>query len=348
MADISTMEPITAYGDPVDEGDGVRQWGRKASLIVGDEEALDLSELSFSFDIRRNDAKSPNTATIKVMNASRETASMVQREFTRVVVQAGYQGNYGVIFHGNVVRAKWGRSGDTETVLDITAADGDKAYNFAVINATVPKGSTQGDKVQLLCSAMNPYGVKQGYVPDLGGKTSIRGAVMAGMARDYLQDVCGSSNTLWSIQDGKVVVVPDTAYVPGSVPVVSHETGLIGMPEQTEKGIKARMLLNPSIRVGGLIHLDNSRIAEYGFQAKTGAKAGGGQDAAAEADRSEQRRISSDGYYYVMEVAHRGSTRDNDWYTDVLCIATDATLYPGDRGRASADGGGGKPADVVK
>ena len=49
-----------------------------------------------------------------------------------------------------------------------------------------------------------------------------------------------------------------------------------------------------------------------------------------------------------MEVAHRGSTRDNDWYTDVLCIATDATLYPGDLGRASADGGGGKPADVVK
>lgn len=117
MADISTMEPITAYGDPVDEGDGVRQWGRKASLIVGDEEALDLSELSFSFDIRRNDAKSPNTATIKVMNASRETASMVQREFTRVVVQAGYQGNYGVIFHGNVVRAKWGRSGDRKSVV---------------------------------------------------------------------------------------------------------------------------------------------------------------------------------------------------------------------------------------
>ena len=155
MAGTTTMEPIAVYGDPVDDDKGVRQWGRKVSLIVGDEEALDLSALSFSFAIKRNDAKTPNTATIKVMNASRETASMVQREFTRVVLQAGYEGNYGVIFHGNVVRARWGGSGDTETVLEITAADGDKAYNFAVVNATVPKGSTRADKVRLLCSAMN-------------------------------------------------------------------------------------------------------------------------------------------------------------------------------------------------
>lgn len=342
MAENSTMEPITVYGDPVDD-EGVRQWGRKVSLIVGDEEALDLSALSFSFAIKRNDAKSPNSATIKVMNASRETASLVQREFTRVVLQAGYQGNYGVIFHGNVVRAKWGRSGDTDMVLEITAADGDKAYNFAVINATLSKGSTRGGKVQLLCSAMNPYGVKQGYVPDLGGKGSIRGSVMSGMVRDYLQDVCSSANTLWSIQDGKVVVVPETAYVPGSVPVVSHDTGLVGMPEQTEKGIKLRMLLNPSIRVGGLIHLDNSRIREYGYEAK-----GGGEDGAKAIDYSEQRRISGDGYYYVMETEHLGNTRDNDWYTDVLCLATDATLYPGDLGRAGMDGDAAKSANVVK
>lgn len=320
----------------------MRQWRRKVSLIVGDEEALDLSALSFSFAIKRNDAKSPNTATIKVMNASRETASMVQREFTRVVLQAGYEGNYGVIFHGNVVRAKWGGSGDTETVLDITAADGDKAYNFAVINATLRKGSSRADKVRLLCSAMNPYGVRQGYVPDLGGKTAIRGAVMSGMVRNYMQDVCGSANTLWSIQDGKVVVVPETAYVPGSVPVVSHDTGLVGMPEQTEKGIKLSMLLNPSIRVGGLINLDNSRIAEYGFEDRTRSKD------AAKTDRSEPARISSDGYYYVMEVAHRGHTRDNDWYTDVLCLATDATLFPGDLGRAGTQGDAAKPASVVK
>ncbi|CAB3918920.1 phage protein [Achromobacter sp. CF-sbj1-Ac2-l] len=342
MADTTTMEPIVVYGDPVDDDEGVRQWGRKVSLIVGDEEALDLSALSFSFGIKRNDAKSPNTATIKVMNASRETASLAQREFTRVVLQAGYEGNYGVIFHGNVVRAKWGGSGDTETVLEITAADGDKAYNFAVVNATVPKGSDRADKVRLLCSAMNPYGVRQGYVPDLGGKKSIRGAVMSGMVRDYLQDVCGSANTLWSIQDGKVVVVPETAYVPGSVPVLSHDSGLVGMPEQTEKGIKLRMLLNPSIRVGGLVNLDNSRIAEYGFQARSEGKG------ANEIDRSEQRRISGDGYYYVMEVEHRGNTRGDEWYTEVLCLATDATLFPGDLGRAGAEGDAAQPAAVVK
>ena len=106
------------------------------------------------------------------------------------------------------------------------------------------------------------------------------------------------------------------------------------------------MLLNPSIRVGGLIHLDNSRIAEYGFQAAAGAKRDGGK-AEAEVDRSEQRKISSDGYYYVMVVEHRGNTRGGDWYTDVLCVATDATLYPRSR-QAGPGGGDGKAANVVK
>ncbi|WP_249205271.1 hypothetical protein [Achromobacter sp. Marseille-Q0513] len=348
MADIPMMEPVTTYGDPVADEAGVRQWGRKVSLIVGGEEALDLSELSFSFEIKRNDASSPNAATIKVMNASAETASMVQKEFTRVVLQAGYEGNYGVIFHGNLVRAKWGKSGGVDTVLNLTAADGDQAYNFAVVNTTLPKGATKADKLRLLCSAMNPYGVKQGYAPELDGKASIRGTVMSGMARSYMNDVCGSANALWSIQDGKVNVVPETAYMPGSVPVISHETGLVGMPEQAENGIKLRMLLNPSIRVGGLIHLDNSRIAEYGFQAKSNAKRDGGKKAEAEVDRSEQRKISSDGYYYVMVVEHRGNTRGGDWYTDVLCVATDATLYPGDLGQAGPGGGDGKAANVVK
>ena len=117
---------------------GVRQWGR-VSLDRGRRRGAGPVELSFSFEIKRNDASSPNTATIKVMNASAETASMVQKEFTRVVLQAGYEGNYGVIFHGNLVRAKWGKSGGVDTVLNLTAADGDQAYNFAVVNTTCPR-----------------------------------------------------------------------------------------------------------------------------------------------------------------------------------------------------------------
>ena len=93
-----------------------------------------------------------------------------------------------------------------------------------------------------------PLWVKQGYAPELDGKASIRGTVMSGMARSYMNDVCGSANAL-GIQDGKVNVVPETAYMPGSVPVISHETGLVGMP--AGRTASSCMLLNPSIRVGG-------------------------------------------------------------------------------------------------
>ena len=49
-----------------------------------------------------------------------------------------------------------------------------------------------------------------------------------------------------------------------------------------------------------------------------------------------------------MEVEHRGNTRGDEWYTEVLCLATDATLFPGDLGRAGAEGDAAQPAAVVK
>ena len=155
---------------------------------------------------------------------------------------------------------------------------------------------------------------------------------MSGMARSYMNDVCGSANALWSIQDGKVNVVPETAYMPGSVPVISHETGLVGMPEQAENGNQAAHAAqsqHPRRRADPPGQQPHRRIRLPG----AGAKRDGGKKAEAEVDRSEQRKISSDGYYYVMVVEHRGNTRGGDWYTDVLCVATDATLYPGDLGR---------------
>ena len=34
------------------------------------------------------------------------------------------------------------------------------------------------------------------------------------------------------------------------------------------------------------------------------------------------------GYYYVMVANHSGDTRGQPWYTDLTCLAVDATLIP--------------------
>ncbi|GAA0807687.1 phage protein [Cupriavidus gilardii] len=300
-----------------------RQFGRKVSLIIGQDsgEAVDLSELRFRFDVRRGDLQTPNSARIRVYNVSKQTAQRIEREFTRLVLQAGYPGNYGIIFDGTVKQVRRGRESQTDTYLDITAADGDSAYNFAVVNTTLAAGSTAADHVAAACTAMNPYGVSQGYLPELPRNPLPRGKVMFGMAREFMRWTARTCQTVWSIQDGKVVMVPETSYMPGEIPVITSETGMVGLPEQTQNGITIKMLLNPSVKIGRLIQIDNASVQRYEYSLNVGQQA---QNERIE----EQAKLQDDGYYYVMIAEHHGDTRGNEYYTDVICLAADVTVLP--------------------
>lgn len=297
------------------------QFGRKVSLIIGQDSgsALDLSNLRIVFRVKRGDLQTPNSAHIRVYNVSDNTAQRAEsKEFTRVVLQAGYEGSYGIIFDGSIVQPRRGRENPTDTFLDLTAADGDMAYNFAVVNTTLAAGSVPEDHVKVCTAAMAPFGVTDGYRPALGGNPLPRGKVLFGMARDYLATVAQSTQTLWSIQDGALQMVPETSYVPGSIPVINANTGMIGMPEQTQNGIRVRMLLNPSIKIGRLIRLDNSSIQRYEYSLSSDQQA-------ANRGTALQNKINGDGFYYVMTSEIWGDTRGNDWYTEVICLAVDAT-----------------------
>lgn len=295
------------------------QYGRKVSLIVGNDDALDLSDLRFTFRIQRGDIETPNSARIRVYNVSPTTSQRIQKEFTRVVLQAGYEGNYGIIFDGTIIQVRRGRESQTDTYLDITAADGDSAYNFAVVNTTLAAGSTLTDQVNAACTAMNPYGVTQGYMPQLPTNSLPRGKVMYGMARDIMRGVSRTAQTVWSIQDGKAVMVPETSYMPGAVPEITSATGMVGLPEQTANGIKVKMLLNPSVKICSLLHINNASVQQYERGLRVGQQQTNEKTAL-------ENKLDSDGYYYVMLAEHWGDTRGNDWYTEVVCLATDATV----------------------
>ncbi len=315
------------------------QFGRKASLIIGQDsgDALDLSELRFRFDVRRGDLQTPNSARVRVYNVSADTARRAQKEFSRLVLQAGYLGNFGIIFDGTIKQVRRGRENQTDTYLDITAADGDSAYNFAVVNTTLGAGSTAADHVAAACTAMNPYGVTQGYLPELPTNPLPRGKVMFGMARDFMRWTARTCQTVWSIQDGKAIMVPETSYMPGEIPVLTAETGMVGLPEQTQNGITIKMLLNPSVRIGRLINIDNASVQRYEYSLNVGQQA---QNQRIE----EQAKLQDDGYYYVMLAGHYGDTRGNDFYTEVICLAADVTVLPD----SFKDKAAVPPANVIK
>lgn len=297
------------------------QYKRKASLLlVDDDEVLDLSNLRFRFQVKSMDVESPNNAAIRVYNLSRDTLVKIRGEFSRVILQAGYDNNFGVIFDGTIKQYRIGREGTTDTYLDILAADGDLAYNLALVNKTLAAGSSSGDRIAAATDAMRSKGVVgvQNQLQTTGGILP-RGKVLFGLARAKLRDEVQTLGASWSIQQGVVTIIPKTGYLPNEVVVLSGQTGLIGRPEQTVDGIKARCLINPNIFVGARVQIDNKAINQLVQSNPNNAPVPYNQWTGVQLVAN----TTTDGIYRVFVIEYDGDTRGQQWYADLVLLAVD-------------------------
>lgn len=303
------------------------QYLRTCSLIVADNatNGLDLSQLRIKFSVKRSDTPTPNTADIRVYNVELQTALRIRKEFTRVILQAGYEGNYGVIFSGNIKQVLLARESATDTYIDIIAGDGDRAYNYAMVNKSLAAGSTLSDQINTVADSMSEKGVTLGYVADQGQTKLPRGKVLFGNGRNYLRNAALTSNSAWSIQNEKIIFVANKGYLPGTQVDINSTTGMIGAPQQTNDGVNVKTLLNPNIQISGRIKLDNSTIIQQKLSLE--------QIAAAKGDTKLingliPRNLNANGSYYVLAMEHQGDTRGLEWYTNLVCLNIDVSTNP--------------------
>jgi hypothetical protein len=291
------------------------QFGRVCSLIVGDPtgEGLDLSALRIRFAILNGDVQTPKTLNAWVYNLAPETARRVQKEFTQVVLQAGYEeAGAGVIFSGQVKQVRIGRENATDTFIHIIAADGDVAYNQAKLSRTLAAGWTPSDIRKACLDAMRPFGVTAGQMADLPDIKSPRGVPLFGMARNELKKLADTYGMTWSIVQGRLQMLPVEGTLGGVAIELTSDSGLVGMPQQTLDGIMVKCLINPRIKPGTQIRLNNTSIQEAAISTQT-------------AYQDKRPGFDDDGYYKVWAVATNGDTRGQDWHMDLVCSSLDIT-----------------------
>lgn len=293
------------------------QFGRSVSLVVaGQGHGIDLSELHFRFSVRASDQESPNTAEIRVYNAKSETVNQVISEFTTVLFQVGYGGQLATLFQGTIKQFKKGKESNTDTFLDILAADGDELYNFGFINTNVAAGSTYKQRFDSICTALGaPQDPNaQGYMGATGGVLP-RGKVLFGLGRTYLRDLAKGVGCRWSIQNGAITMIPLNGYLPGTPIDIDGTSGMIGIPEATDQGVEVTVLLNPLIIVGQAVTINASDITQTTIR-EQGYPNYGAIDYVASVQPGK-------GTYRVMVAEHEGDTRENNWYTRLTCLAID-------------------------
>lgn len=302
-----------------------QQYIRKISLLVGSDsgDGLDLSDLHISFSVWSATTQTLRHARIRIYNASNYTVQKIQDEFTRVVLQAGYDGNFGLVFSGTVAQYSRGRDNATDTFLDIIAQDADQAYNYAVMNATMAKGWTYDDYYKSILDSLVPYGISAGYKPDFPKTVFPRGKPFFGMTRDYLRDFSAATGTKWYIENGMIHVIPVNGYLPDEVVLLRPDTGMIGIPTQTLDGIVVSCLLNSNIVTGCRVEIDSSVINQTntltGLNPDNKTPNSGGPKTT-NVDDYNIPALSKDGVYVVYSLTHAGDTRGNTWETKMVCF----------------------------
>ena len=299
-----------------------QQWMRKYQVIVG---SLDCSALRCKFKIEKSVNETPNFAQIVLYNLAASTVAQIKAG-DKLIFSAGYEnGNFGMIFTGEVVQPFITREGGVDILLNLICQDGDVFLNSAFTCKTLEKGSTIKDVVDT-CATLPQKKISDKIT---AGESYIRGKVLFGQSANYLKGVAQATDTQFFVSDEEISIVGAEDYENGLAVDLNADTGLVGDPNQTDDGVQAKCLLNPSIKLNTLVHIDASAIAA---KALTNAE-------------SKLSSFSANGVYRVVKIIYEGDTDGDPWYCTFDAITQDGaspagTSSPSSGGGSGTDGGG--------
>jgi len=286
---------------PGSESFGDVLYGRRYRVIVSSldgTKALDVSELRCTFSCVKNIMQA-NYSEVVIYNLSPEHENAIIQDGYRVVIEAGYEGQqYGQIFDGNILQVLREKENGTDYKLTLVAIDSDMFLNYGASYFSITRGENARSVIDHLANKATIPAELGNISQGLTDSRLTRGKVFFGLTKDYLRQLAQSQNATFYMEDGKINIIKADDLPGDEAFDLTPETGLVGVPAQQDYGATVKMLLNPKIKIGTFIHVDNSLIRNQQFQQ--------GQPV---------YLLDQDGLYRAIKITHTGDTRGNDWYT---------------------------------
>lgn len=262
-----------------------------------------------------------------------------------VTVEAGYDDpGSGLIFKGTIWQPIWERENETDFKLTLHCFV--RLYEEQNTYVTLPAlGSAQNPISQAAAvrKVADAVGLNVAYLdPSLETKLLPRGEAYSGRAINYFLGVAIDNHLdCWISWDGLYIrslapqetapatqgqtiggialpgaqafqgpkSTPDVIYAPPYAPTSQTDSTLgitkytlIGTPQQTEQGANFRVLLDPGLGLGTLAKIDQALLHQI------------------RQIPGQFPIIYNDLPLIVAGIRHRGDTRGNEWYTEVIGI----------------------------
>lgn len=288
-------------------------FGRAFRLVVGTTEidaragALDRG-LRVAFAINRDEKRTPNNAEIRVWGLSpNDRESLGKASAISVSLEAGYVGDVGSIFLGDLRSARTKREGP-ELITTINGGDGESLIRTARINQTFPAGTSVEKVLQGLGKALGTSpGNLNTAARALAGQKLSKARTLSGLVYDELESFCRTQGLRWSVQDSALQIRTEGEPVlPTTGPLLRRDSGLIGEPEVEKNATVSRFKAGAS-------------------EAKIGAKGAKGTVVSGtcllRADLLPGvafvvESTTFTGPLVAIETNHHGDSYSQEWYTD--------------------------------
>lgn len=246
-----------------------------------------------AFEVKRSLGKEPNTCKLKLDNLNDSTRALLDRKPLGLVLAAGYRDTGPrVLFSGDVMNAFTELKGvNYETIIQV--ADGGRAYKYGRMRASY-KSPVRLDLVLQECARSLGISIPASVLalPQVKQQLPV-GLTLHGPTREVLDTVLDPIGLNWSLQNGKLQIIPDGGIKPGQAYAVNKTTGLIGSPKRSiptspkaKSELTCELMLWPEMLPAEQIQLKSRDF---------------------------------DGTFRIKELEAQGDTFGDDWKTKLKC-----------------------------
>jgi len=236
-----------------------RQFHRYTSVTFSNV-SINSDDLTVEFNIPFDKDAEPNEGTITVYNLSQNTRNNIKKD-DKVTVNAGYQGDVGVVLEGYV------------SSVETNLAGPDKATTISVLDAPSPEEPKTVEKTyevnvkadKIVNDLLPKLGLPIGRVNSPRNPYYATGYTAEGEIKDVLTDIAADCGVSFYVNRGKAHFHWIHDGKDADTVVLNAESGLIGSPQPFENdrfsGYRIECLLNHRITTGTIVDLQSKYVS---------------------------------------------------------------------------------------
>ena len=255
-----------------------------------DDDTTVIEGLRISFEVVKDLKPQSNKAKIVIYNLSKGTREIFAQKPVRVLLEAGYAGEYFKIYEGDLITAT-PKFQDVDHLTTLHCGTGHDRQRNARFSRTYKIGVNPKQIAKDLADSM---GLKIPTNIDEFKQVFTSGVTFSGPSAESMSKLLKVGGMGWSNQDGRMQILKHGKGSTATALVVSQETGMIGSPDLTtpaKKGesavLKLRTILDSEKAPGRHLAVQSRDIT---------------------------------GTYYATKVTQIGDNFGTPWYSDIEAV----------------------------